>query len=122
MFVFVFLKKNYLIKAFENWCFHELNTYNQYTEAFADFFYWRLASGTEVDFIVNDMKLAIEAKATTKVTQKHLKGLRSLMVDHPDVQRRVVVCCESKHRTTDDGIEIMPAEKFIELLWQGDLF
>ncbi|MCI5148064.1 MAG: ATP-binding protein [Candidatus Electrothrix sp. MAN1_4] len=109
-------------KAFENWCFHELNTYNQYTEAFADFFYWRLASGTEVDFIVNDMKLAIEAKATTKVTQKHLKGLRSLMVDHPDVQRRVVVCCESKHRTTDDGIEIMPAEKFIELLWQGDLF
>jgi predicted AAA+ superfamily ATPase len=109
-------------KAFENWCFHELNAYNQYTEAFADFFYWRLAGGTEVDFIVNDMELAIEAKATTKVTQKHLKGLRTLPVDHPDVQRRLVVCCESKYRATEDGIEIMPAKKFIELLWQGELF
>ncbi len=109
-------------KAFENWIFHELNAYNFYNDIFAQFSYWRLAGGTEVDFIVNDMEIAIEAKATGKITAKHLKGLRSLNVDHPEVKKRLIVCCEDKSRTTDDGILIVPAEKFVEKLWQGDIF
>jgi predicted AAA+ superfamily ATPase len=109
-------------KAFENWRFHELNAYNLYNEVFAEFFYWRLAGGTEVDFIINDMEVAIEAKATKKITQKHLKGLRSLKVDHPNIKRRLIVCCEDKPRRTDDGIEIIPADLFTEILWQGEVF
>jgi predicted AAA+ superfamily ATPase len=109
-------------KAFENWCFHELNAYNMYTETFAEFYYWRLAGGTEVDFIINDMQVAIEAKAVRKVTATHLKGLRSLRVDHSGVRRRLVVCCEEKRRTTDDGIEIIPAPTFPQMLWSGELF
>ena len=109
-------------KAFENWCFHELNAYNMYNEAFAEFYYWRLAGGTEVDFIVNDMEIAIEAKAAKKITAKHLKGLRSLRDDHPDIKRRLIVCCEDKVRTTDDGVEIIPAAKFAKMLWQGEFF
>ena len=65
-----------------------------YNEAFTEFFFWRLAGGTEVDFIVNDMEVAIEAKASEKISVKHLKGLRSLKVDHPDVGRRIIVCNE----------------------------
>lgn len=109
-------------KAFENWCFHELNAYNMYNEAFAEFSYWRLAGGTEVDFIVNDMKVAIEAKASEKISGKHLKGLRSLKVDHPDVGRRIIVCNEKKLRTTEDNIEIIPAAVFAAILWAGELF
>lgn len=109
-------------KAFENWCFHELNAYNLYREAFAEFYYWRLAGGTEVDFIINDMELAIEAKATKKVTAKHLKGLNSLKTDHPNVKRRLVICCEDKYRITDEKIEIIPAKFFTEILWSGELF
>jgi predicted AAA+ superfamily ATPase len=51
-------------KAFENWVLHEIAAHNSYSEAFAALSYWRLASGIEVDFIVNDMEVAIEAKAT----------------------------------------------------------
>ena len=109
-------------KAFENWCFHELNAYNLYREAFAEFYYWRLAGGTEVDFIINDMELAIEVKATKKVTAKHLKGLNSLKTDHPNVKRRLVICCEDKYRITDEKIEIIPAKFFTEILWSGELF
>jgi predicted AAA+ superfamily ATPase len=109
-------------KAFENWCFHELNAYNMYTEAFAEFYYWRLAGGTEVDFIINDMQIAIESKAVRKISAGHLKGLRSLKVDHPGVQRRLVVCCENKPRLTDDGIEIIPAGEFPKMLWRGEFF
>ncbi|MCF8083288.1 MAG: DUF4143 domain-containing protein [Deltaproteobacteria bacterium] len=109
-------------KAFENWCFHELTAYNAYAEAFAEMFYWRLAGGTEVDFIVNDMALAIESKSARKVSAQHLKGLRSLRADHPNIQRRLVVCCEDKPRITDDGIEIIPAKDFAEMLWSGEFF
>jgi predicted AAA+ superfamily ATPase len=109
-------------KAFENWVFHELCAYNAYREAFARFSYWRLASGIEVDFIVDDMKLAVEAKAASKVTSDHLKGLRQLLEDQPKVARRIVVCLESKRRTTEDNIEILPVSAFVDELREGALF
>ncbi len=109
-------------KAFENWCFHELSAYDMYHERFADFSYWRLAGGTEVDFIVNEMTIAIEAKGVQNVSAKHLRGLRSLTKDHPEVRRRVIVCCEDKPRTTEDGIEITPAQSFAEKLWNQEYF
>ncbi|MBW1780678.1 MAG: ATP-binding protein [Deltaproteobacteria bacterium] len=109
-------------KAFENWCFHELTAYNLYKEAFAELFYWRLAGGTEVDFIINDMELAIESKAVPRVSGDHLKGLRSLKIDHPDIRRTLVVCCEDMPRVTEDGIEIIPARHFAQMLWNGEFF
>lgn len=109
-------------KAFENWCFHELTAYNHYQEVFAEFYYWRLAGGTEVDFIINDMELALEAKAVKKIASNHLKGLRTLKDDHPHVKRRIIVCDEEKPRVTDDGIEIVPATVFAHMLWSGALF
>jgi uncharacterized protein len=98
-------------KAFENWVLHELLAFNGYHELFAEISYWRLASGIEVDFIVGDMRVAIEAKSSARITSDHLKGLRHLHDDHPKAWR-VVVCLEPKRRVTDDGIEILPASVF----------
>ena len=109
-------------KAFENWVFHELCAHNAYSEGFAALSYWRLASGIEVDFIVNEMVLAIEAKATTKVTADHLKGLRALAQDHPRIKQRIVVCLERTGRRTEDGILILPGSDFAERLGGGALF
>ncbi|MBM4383528.1 MAG: ATP-binding protein [Deltaproteobacteria bacterium] len=109
-------------KAFENWVFHELCAHNAYSEAFAQLSYWRLASGIEVDFIVNDMALAIEAKATRKATSDHLRGLRELAKDQPRVKQRALVCLEAKAYETDDGIWVLPAKEFVARLAAGDLF
>jgi uncharacterized protein len=109
-------------KAFENWVFHELCASNAYREAFAQISYWRLASGIEVDFVINDMQLALEAKATSRVTSDHLKGLRALAQDHPRIKLRAVVCLEDKARRSDDGILILPAREFCERLASGELF
>jgi predicted AAA+ superfamily ATPase len=109
-------------KAFENWVFHELSAHNAYHERFAALAYWRLASGIEVDFIVGDMELAIEAKATAKVTADHLKGLRALARDHPRVKQRIVVCLERTSRRTEEGILVLPAGDFVEQLGAGALF
>ena len=93
-----------------------------YNELFATISYWRLTSGIEVDFIINNMEVAIEAKASRRISANHLKGLRQLRKDHPEVQKLVVVCCEEKPRRTEDGIEILPAQSFVGLLWKNEIF
>lgn len=84
--------------------------------------YWHLPSGIEVDFIVNEMALAIEAKASVKVTADHLRGLRELMRDHRGIKQRLIVCLERASRKTDDGIWILPATEFTKRLSSGELF
>lgn len=109
-------------KAFENWIHHELSAHSAYAERPSRLAYWRTASGIEVDFVVDDLAVAIEAKASARIDADHLRGLRALAVDQPRVARRVVVCLESKRRVTDDGIEILPADAFIDALTRGELF
>lgn len=108
-------------KAFENWVCHELHAYRAYRAHPFDLSYWRLASGVEVDFVVNDVEYAIEAKATANVHSTHLTGLRELARDHPRVKRRIVVCREEKPRRTADGIDVLPARTFAERLWADRL-
>ena len=106
-------------KAMENWAFHELSAFLRYHEHEAKLSYWRLASGIEVDFIIGDMQVAIEVKSSARIHSDHLKGLRNIIIDHPDIARRIVVCREPRPRKTNDGIEIMPAEEFAKRLWEG---
>ena len=108
-------------KALENWVFHELSAFRAYRSPENALSYWRLAGGTEVDFVLGDMRLAVEAKASPRIASTHLRGLRSLAVEHPEVGRRVVVCLEPRARRTDDGIDILPAAVFVRRLWRGDL-
>lgn len=108
-------------KAFENWVCHELTSYGAYRDLTFGLSYWRLASGIEVDFIVGDMEVAIEAKSSERITSDHLKSLRTLIEDHPRVSRRIVVCREPRARRTDDGIEILPAKTFVRKLWDGEV-
>ena len=107
-------------KAFENWVHHELAAFAAYTDFDGDLAHWRLPSGVEVDFVLGDMGLAVEAKASPVIGRHHLKGLRSLAVEH-DVRRRVIACLEPRARRTEDGIEVLPAATFVRRLWSGGL-
>lgn len=109
-------------KAFENWVFHELKAYQSYAEKFTDFSYWRLSSGAEVDFIINSMEVAIEAKASKNISSDYLKNLRELRKDHPEVKKQIVVCLESEPRMTEDQILILPVKDFCKSLWGGQIF
>lgn len=108
-------------KAFENWVFHELTTYLEYKSRPEQLSYWRLSTGVEVDFIVGHMLCAIEAKASERINQDHLKGLRELKVDYA-VGSRIVVSMESISRVTEDGIQILSYLDFAGKLWRGELF
>ena len=108
-------------KAFENWVFHELSAYIIYREVDADLSYWRLPSGVEVDFVIGDVEIAIEAKSSARISSAHLRGLRTLGKEYPEVRRRIVVSQEPRPRRTDDGIDILPATTFARRLWAGEL-
>ena len=112
---------DYYGRAFENWVFHELVSFASYLGTDLDLTHWRLPSGIEVDFVLGDMQVAIEAKSSARIADRHLKGLRVLRQEHPEIIRRIVVCLEPRAWTTDDGIEILPAAEFVRRLWQREL-
>lgn len=107
--------------AFENWVFHELSAYRAYRGQPFDIAYWRLPSGIEVDFVLDDTRVAIEAKATRQAHAGHLRGLRELRVDHPEAEIRVAVTLDARPRITEDGIEVLPAAVFAQRLWADEL-
>ena len=106
-----------------NRVFHELTCFAIYRDDEIDLHHWRPASGVEVDFVIGrgGIDLAVEAKGSRRVSDRHLKGLRSLVRDHPGVRRRVVDCLEPRAWKTEDGIEGLPAKEFVARLWSGDL-
>ena len=108
-------------KAFENWVHHEISAFISYRNIDAKLTYWGLTSQTEVDFLLDDLSVAIEAKSSENITRQHLKGLRSINDEYPEIAQRVVVCRERRSRITEDGILILPVEHFVERLWSSEL-
>jgi predicted AAA+ superfamily ATPase len=109
-------------KAFENAIYHELQSYISYTSLDTKLSYWRLTTDIEVDFIIGDMELAIEAKSGEAKKTSDLKGLREIIKDHPKTKKRILVCNIAQSRKTDDEIWILSLKDFIHDLWAGELF
>ena len=81
--------------------------------------YWRSKSQFEVDFVFEDM--AVEVKAKQNIGCNDLKGLRAFR-EEGWMRRHIVVCMEPIPRTVS-GIEIVPWEMFLGMLWdQGELY
>lgn len=106
-------------KALEHFIALELRAWLSYTKLRASLQYWRSVSKFEVDFVVGE-KFAVEVKATTQVSDKHLKGLRAF-ADEKIVDQYFVVSCDPVKRVTPDGIVIYPWAEFLRLLWAGEL-
>ena len=64
--------------------------------------------------------MAIEVKSTDEVQSKHTKGLKAFMEDFPDA-RPIVVSRDRAPRTLI-GIEVLPVETFLKMLWEGDIY
>ncbi|MFN2396837.1 MAG: ATP-binding protein [Bacteroidales bacterium] len=106
-------------KAFEHYIYHEIYAHRHYTQSDYPISYWRTTSGLEVDFILGDHEVAIEVKATTNASARHLKGLKSF-ADEYTVKRKILVSLDPLPRKTGD-IEILPWSRFLEMLWNGKI-
>jgi len=107
-------------RAFEHYLYMEISAHSRYSENFHPVSYWQTASGMEVDFILGDHEIAIEAKGTEQAGPKHLKGLRQFKEEY-SVRRSILVSLDSTPRKTEDGIEILPWRRFLEMLWAEEI-
>lgn len=107
-------------RAFEHYIWMEIIAHSSYSELFYPISYWRTASGSEVDFVLGDHEIAIEAKSTELANMTHLKGLRRFKEEH-SVRRSMLVSLDSKPRETQDQIEILPWQIFLKQLWGGEV-
>lgn len=103
-------------RAFEHFIFMELSAYSSYSGAFFPVAYWRTTSGHEVDFIFKDV--ALEVKSTSRIQDRHLKGIRAFKEEF-NVARYLVVSLDASPRQTTDGILILPWQDFLDRLWSG---
>ena len=105
-------------QSFEHFIAMELRAYISYTRKRLPLNFWRTASGHEVDFIIGN-QIAIEVKATKKVSSKHLKGVKSLMEEKK--LEKYYLISQDPIALKQDGICILPWEDFIKRLWDGEI-
>jgi len=108
-------------RAFEHYIWMEIAAHSSYSELFYPISYWRTSSGFEVDFILGSHEIAIEIKSTELANSKHLGSLRRFKEEY-SVQRSILVSLDPTPRKTEDQIEILPWQVFLEELWQGEIF
>jgi len=106
-------------RTFEHFIIMEVRAFNSYFRRNFRLQYWRSTSQFEVDLVI-EKKVAIEIKGVHQVGDKHLKGIRALK-EEGKFPAYVVVSCEPEIRKTEDGILLLPWEKFLEQMWTGQL-
>lgn len=104
----------------ENYIAMEIRSWLDYNLSDRDgLMYWHTKSGQEVDFIIKD-KVAVEVKATKRVSSKDLKGLKALM-EEGMMEKYILVCREEYPQLLDNGILVLPYKEFLKDLWQGKI-
>ena len=107
-------------RAFEHFMHMEIIAHSSYSEKFYPVYFWKTSSGMEVDFILGDHEIAVEVKGTDQARPKHLKGLRNFREEYK-TKRSLLVSLDEKPRKTEDGIEILPWQIFLEKLWSDQI-
>ncbi len=96
-----------------------LRASQDYLGLFDEFYYWASATAKslEVDFLLRRevRYVAIEVKASSKVLDGHLKGLRAIS-DLKNLRKRILVYLGERTMRTSDGIDIWPFARFTENL------
>jgi predicted AAA+ superfamily ATPase len=96
----------------------ELRAFVGYRRLPLELAYWRSTHGHEVDFILGE-ELAVEAKATRRVSPRDLRGLRAIG-DEGVFGTRILVS-QDPVEAVRDGIRCLPWVSFVAELWGGRL-
>lgn len=105
-------------KSFEHWIGMELNSYLSYRRIREFLFFWRSKHQHEVDFTVDD-QIAIETKATKKVTSYDLKNLKIL--EEEKIFKDYFLVSHDPIEKKEGSIHCIYWKNFIEKLWAGEI-
>lgn len=107
-------------KAFEHFIYSELRASLSYARNRKTLCYWRSTSNMEVDFVIGD-NIAIEVKASSRVTQRDHKGLKALQ-EEKQWEKLLLVSQDETAKIFPSGIQHIHWERFLENLWNGEYF
>jgi predicted AAA+ superfamily ATPase len=117
------LKSSDAGRAFEHYILMELIAYRGLKDKQFEINFWRTKTGLEVDFVLAHGAIAIEVKISKKVDRKELNGVMAFQEEHAP-EKAYVVCLEDRARKIINGtkeIIILPWEKFLKMLWHGEI-
>lgn len=106
-------------KSFEQFILMELMAYKSYKSPEMDIRFWRTSNDNEVDFIINDMEVAIEIKSGSRIHSKDFKNLDLVSKDY-SVKHKYIVCDEKEPRVSN-GVKVYPWQVFLNELWSGNI-
>lgn len=107
-------------KSFEHFILMELLAYQAYRNPELQIYYWRTAGGYEVDFILNDMEVAIEVKSSKKVHAIDAQPLLSLREEYK-VKKCILISFELEPKIICKNIHCLPWKLFLEKLWTDEI-
>lgn len=99
--------------ALETLVFQEVRAMNEYHRLGYTIFFWRTASGHEVDLVLYGPKgiIAIEVKRSARVTDEMLKGLNAFLKEYPAA--RAYFLTGGDRDGWEGKIRVMPVETFL---------
>lgn len=117
------LKGTWAGMSFEHYILLELMAYRHMSEKDFEINYWRTKTGLEVDFILDDGKISIEAKLSPSIDSSDLKGLVAFSEEHHPQAAYIVSLVPRARKLQHNGFEInlMPVQAFLENLWDGKI-
>jgi predicted AAA+ superfamily ATPase len=106
--------------ALEGLVCQHLRAWAEYSAPSPQLFFWRTASGTEVDFVLygEGVFVAIEVKNSRKVDRKDLRGLQAFREDYPESQ--VLLLHRGNESLRVEGIPCLPCSVFLKGLIPGE--
>ena len=99
--------------ALEGLVFQHLKAWLDYSERPGSLFYWRTASGCEVDFVVYDDKdfAAIEVKNSARLDARDFAGLKKFKCDYSEA--RAILLYRGEEQYLEGDVLVVPVERFL---------
>ena len=104
--------------AFEHFLAMELRAYIDYARLPEELKFWRSIHGQEVDFVVGD-RVAVEVKATQKISDKHFRGMLALKEE--GIFEKYYLVTQDKIERKRETIQCLHWETFLSKLWGGEI-
>lgn len=101
-------------KSFEQFIGGELRAFLSYQRIKRPLSYWRSTHGDEVDFLIGE-ELAIEVKASQRVSWRDFKGLDRLAEE--GVFKHYLLVSQDPIELKDGARHALPWQRFLEELW-----
>ena len=117
--------------SLETLVYHELRVYNEVSRKYRPVYYYRTPAGVEVDFVVKISRripssiphiVAIEVKRANKWNRGWEKPLLSLVSARGLKADKLIGVYTGEQSYRFGPVDVMPFEKFSDILHRGDLF